>query len=201
MTPPYSSAVPTPLGALRLVASEVAWVGAYLPAQRRAPVVEAGPPPAAAAALLAGAARECEAWLAGDLEAFSTPIELRGTPFQRAVWEALRAIPWGECRSYGWIARRIDRPAAVRAVGAAVGRNPLSIVVPCHRVVGADGSLTGYAGGLDAKRWLLAHEARTPSRKVRRGVGRRSGAPTAARGRLGPGTDAGPRRETSGTQP
>ena len=162
----YSSTVPTPLGPLRLLASEVAWTGAYLPAQRRAPVVEAGPPPAAAAALLAGAARECEAWFAGDLEAFSTPIELRGTPFQRAVWEALRAIPWGERRSYGWVARRIDRPAAVRAVGAAVGRNPLSIVVPCHRVVGADGSLTGYAGGLDAKRWLLAHEAPVPEMQV-----------------------------------
>lgn len=86
------------------------------------------------------------------------PVEAGGTPFQRAVWTALRAIPVGSTRSYGALAAHIGRPRAVRAVGAANGLNPVAIVVPCHRVIGADGRLTGYAGGIDRKRWLLAHE-------------------------------------------
>jgi methylated-DNA-[protein]-cysteine S-methyltransferase len=88
-------------------------------------------------------------------------LAARGTVFQRRVWEALRAIPYGETASYGEVARAIGRPAASRAVGAANGRNPISIVVPCHRVVGAGGALTGYGGGLDRKAWLLNLEART----------------------------------------
>jgi methylated-DNA-[protein]-cysteine S-methyltransferase len=85
-----------------------------------------------------------------------------GTPFQVRVWTALREIPCGETRSYGDIARRIGDPKAVRAVGLANGANPIAVVVPCHRVIGANGSLTGYGGGLPRKRWLLAHESRTP---------------------------------------
>ena len=81
-----------------------------------------------------------------------------GTPFQRSVWRALRAIPCGETRSYGDIARAIGRPSAVRAVGLANGANPIGVVVPCHRVIGAGGALVGYGGGVDRKRWLLAHE-------------------------------------------
>jgi len=88
------------------------------------------------------------------------PLALAGTPFQRRVWEALAAIPYGHTVTYGTIATRIHAATAVRAVGAAIGRNPISIVVPCHRVVGADGSLTGYAGGVDRKRALLALERR-----------------------------------------
>jgi methylated-DNA-[protein]-cysteine S-methyltransferase len=83
---------------------------------------------------------------------------LAGTPFQRSVWSALRRIPAGTTTSYGALAEHIERPTAVRAVGHANGANPISVVVPCHRVIGADGSLTGYGGGLDRKRWLLAHE-------------------------------------------
>lgn len=99
------------------------------------------------------------AWLAGDLSAIDgLPVATEGTAFQRAVWRALRGIPCGETVSYAELARRIGRPAAVRAVGLANGANPVAIVVPCHRVVGADGSLTGYGGGLARKRWLLAHE-------------------------------------------
>ncbi len=86
------------------------------------------------------------------------PLRMEGTPFQQAVWKALQTIPYGETRTYGQIARMIGRPKAVRAVGAACGRNPLPIVVPCHRVVGADGSLTGFSCGLDRKRFLLALE-------------------------------------------
>jgi O-6-methylguanine DNA methyltransferase len=101
------------------------------------------------------------AYFAGDLSALDgVPVAPSGTPFQLAVWAALRAIPVGETASYSDIARVIGRPSAVRAVGAANGANPIGIVVPCHRVIGRDGSLTGYAGGLDRKRWLLRHEAR-----------------------------------------
>ena len=101
------------------------------------------------------------AYFAGDLDAIEklTIAESTGTPFQRSVWRALRAIPCGETRSYGEIARAIGRPAAVRAVGLANGSNPICIVVPCHRVIGATGKLVGYGGGVERKRWLLAHES------------------------------------------
>jgi methylated-DNA-[protein]-cysteine S-methyltransferase len=90
---------------------------------------------------------------------FDLPLDMRGTDFQRNVWEALLTIPYGETRSYGEIAKQIGRPDRARAVGAANGSNPVSIIVPCHRVIGSDGSLTGYGGGLPRKRWLLDHEA------------------------------------------
>ncbi|HVO04761.1 MAG TPA: methylated-DNA--[protein]-cysteine S-methyltransferase [Candidatus Cybelea sp.] len=100
-----------------------------------------------------------EAYFAGDIAAIEAiPVESAGTQFQRACWAALRKIPAGETWSYGRLARRVGRPDAVRAAGAANGLNPISVVVPCHRVIGADGSLTGYGGGLDRKRWLLRHE-------------------------------------------
>jgi methylated-DNA-[protein]-cysteine S-methyltransferase len=99
------------------------------------------------------------AYFAGDLKGLrGIKCRLAGTPFQRSVWSALRRIPAGTTTSYGALAERIERPTAVRAVGHANGANPISVVVPCHRVIGADGSLTGYGGGLDRKRWLLAHE-------------------------------------------
>ena len=100
------------------------------------------------------------AYFNGDARALEAlPVATGGTPFQREVWAALRAIPAGETRSYGQVATAIGRPRAVRAVGLANGANPVGIIVPCHRVVGANGTLTGYAGGLERKRWLLAHEA------------------------------------------
>lgn len=106
------------------------------------------------------AARALAAYFEGELGAIEAlPVELHGTPFQRAVWAALREIPCGATTSYGALAARIGRPAAVRAVGMANHANPVGIVVPCHRVIGADGSLTGYGGGLERKRWLLVHEA------------------------------------------
>jgi methylated-DNA-[protein]-cysteine S-methyltransferase len=97
-------------------------------------------------------------YFAGQRRQFELPLAAAGTAFQRQVWDALAAIPWGELRSYADIARAIDRPTAVRAVGAANGRNPLPIVVPCHRVIGSNGSLTGFAGGLGIKRQLLKLE-------------------------------------------
>lgn len=106
----------------------------------------------------AEARRQLCAYFEGRLTRFDLALDPRGTPFQRAVWEELARIPPGETISYGELARRIGRPSASRAVGAANGANPLPIVVPCHRVIGAAGSLTGFAGGLDTKRWLLALE-------------------------------------------
>ena len=101
---------------------------------------------------------ELDAYFAGRSLAFTTPLQLAGSPFQRAVWETLRAIPPGETLAYADVAAKIGRPAAVRAVGRANGDNKLTIIVPCHRVIGADGTLTGYAGGMWRKAWLLEHE-------------------------------------------
>jgi len=103
-----------------------------------------------------------ERYFAGDIGALAAvPVSTVGTGFQRKVWAALQTIPAGETRSYGQIARQIGEPAAVRAVGLANGANPIGMVIPCHRVIGADGSLTGFGGGLDRKRWLLRHEGAT----------------------------------------
>ena len=110
--------------------------------------------------LLRAAAQQLNQYFAGDRQTFELNLNPAwGTPFQRAVWQALQRIPYGATSTYGDIARDINNPKAVRAVGAAIGQNPHSIIVPCHRVVGANGSLTGFAGGLDRKTYLLSHEA------------------------------------------
>lgn len=146
----------SPLGKLRLAAEDGAVVGLFME--------EHGPAPGCATAdgqgdpLLDEATRQLAAWFAGERTRFDLPLSPRGTPFQLAVWEALREIPFGETRSYGQIASGLGHPKAVRAVGAANGRNPIAIIVPCHRVIGADGSLVGYGGGMERKRWLLGHE-------------------------------------------
>lgn len=111
------------------------------------------------------AATQLAEYFDGQRLEFSLQMAPQGTPFQRQVWEALQAIPYGETESYAGLARRIGRARAVRAVGSANGRNPLPLVIPCHRVIGADGSLTGFAGGLGIKAWLLRHEARTLGRE------------------------------------
>ncbi len=118
------------------------------------------------AAPLAEAKRQLAAYFAGELRVFSLPLAPRGSDFQRKVWAALGEIPFGATSTYGALARRLGAPNHARAVGHANGRNPLSIFVPCHRVVGASGALTGYAGGVERKRWLLVHEgaiARLPT--------------------------------------
>jgi len=112
-------------------------------------------------AVLVAAREQLHAYFAGKRRSFELPLRPAGTDFQREVWAALREIPYAETIDYGELARRIGRPGAARAVGAANGRNPLAIVVPCHRVIGADGSLTGFGGGLETKRALLELEART----------------------------------------
>lgn len=108
---------------------------------------------------LARARAELEAYFAGTLRDFTLPLGPEGTPFQRRVWDALTRIPYGETTTYGEIAASLGIPSASRAVGAAIGRNPIAIVIPCHRVIGRNGSLTGYAAGIERKRWLLAHES------------------------------------------
>jgi methylated-DNA-[protein]-cysteine S-methyltransferase len=115
-----------------------------------------------------GIAARVRAYFEGDLDALDDlPVRFeRGTPFQREVWEALRTIPLGETISYAELARRVGRPGAYRAVGAANGQNPVGVVVPCHRVIAADGTLGGYGGGLDRKRWLLAHEGASASNEA-----------------------------------
>jgi methylated-DNA-[protein]-cysteine S-methyltransferase len=112
-------------------------------------------------AVLAACAAQLTAYFAGKRRRFELPLAAQGTPFQQSVWDALADIPYGELRSYRDIARGIGNPAAVRAVGAANGRNPLPIVVPCHRVIGSNGTLTGFAGGLEVKKYLLELEGAT----------------------------------------
>jgi len=155
--------MPSPVGELTLVADDAGLTGVYFeqhrhgrradPAWRRAAEW-----PGAAATVLAETRRQLEEYLDGRRDRFTLPLAARGTPFQQRVWAALLDIAPGETISYGELARRVGSPAAVRAVGGANARNPLSIVVPCHRVVGADGALTGFGGGVERKRWLLAHE-------------------------------------------
>lgn len=123
----------------------------------------AGDPGSPRPSALGAALEQLEAYFAGSLTCFDLPLAAGGTPFQQSVWAALLRIPFGQTRSYGRIAADLGVPGSARAVGLANGRNPIAIVVPCHRVIGADGSLTGYAGGLECKRWLLAHEGGPPS--------------------------------------
>lgn len=151
--------IPSPLGQLRLFARADALCGVYLPAQ---PAPTASPAPRDP--LLLRAAQQLHEYFAGTRQQFDIPLHLEGTDFQRRVWQALREIPFAATRSYAELAAAIDHPRAVRAVGTANGKNPISIIVPCHRVLGSDGSLTGYAGGPPAKRWLLDHEARSAAR-------------------------------------
>jgi methylated-DNA-[protein]-cysteine S-methyltransferase len=142
----------TPIGTLGLVGSDAGLRAVYFDGARVEPDGDSD--------VLDEARVQLEAYFAGELIEFDLPLDLRGTDFQRRCWLALATIPYGRTVSYGEQARRLGVPRAARAIGAANGRNPLSIVLPCHRVVGAGGALTGYGGGLDAKRRLLDHELR-----------------------------------------
>jgi methylated-DNA-[protein]-cysteine S-methyltransferase len=158
-TAPQHVTVPSPVGPLTIVASDGTIVGLYMDVQRHAPEAGSlGVPGDPGDEPFVTAATQLSAYFGGALTEFDLPLAPKGTDFQRKVWAGLRTIPFGQTVSYGELARRLGSPAASRAVGLANGRNPIAIVVPCHRVIGADGSLTGYGGGLDRKRFLLAHE-------------------------------------------
>jgi len=150
----------SPVGPLTLAIDGGALVGIWFPDAEGAPArtADGGRDP-----LLDTVRRELDQYFAGSLRQFTVPVAPRGTPFQLSVWSALRHIPYGQTTSYGAIAAQIGSPNAVRAVGAANGANPIPIIIPCHRVIGANGSLTGFGGGLGRKRFLLDLERGAPS--------------------------------------
>jgi methylated-DNA-[protein]-cysteine S-methyltransferase len=156
--------IDSPLGTLRLTATGEGLTGIAFEDGRHAPRTDVVWIRDPAFPALRRAAAQLGEYFAGRRVRFDLPLAPAGTPFQRAVWDAIACVPAGETISYSELARRAGRPGSARAAGAATGRNPLAIVVPCHRVVGADGSLTGYAGGLSRKRALLDHE-RTHARQ------------------------------------
>jgi len=164
-----ATVIPSPVGPLQARSHDGALIA--LSMHRR---LAAGPD--ADDPVLSHAAEQLEAYFAGELTEFDLPLALHGNPFERRVWAALLEIPYGETTSYGELARRIGAPTAARAVGLANSRNPVGIIVPCHRVIGANGKLTGYAGGLDMKRALLDLE----SGRMMLTAGRSSGPPGVA---------------------
>jgi methylated-DNA-[protein]-cysteine S-methyltransferase len=151
--------IESPLGDLTLVAIDGILAGLYMEHQRHRPAQSTfgEPDPAPFDEVVA----QLRAYFNGTLTMFDLPLTLRGTPFQRAVWDALREIPYGKTVTYGELAERISRPTATRAVGLANGRNPIGVIVPCHRVIGSTGDLTGYGGGIERKRHLLTLETAT----------------------------------------
>ena len=149
--------IASPLGPVLLARTAAGLAGAWFEGQQHHPGALAAPQ-RPADALLQEAAQQLQAYFDGVRSAFELPLDLQGTAFQRSVWQVLQRIAPGATCSYGDIATALGSPSAVRAVGGAVGRNPVSVIVPCHRVVGRDGSLTGYAGGVDRKRALLRLE-------------------------------------------
>jgi len=153
----YYTYLDTPIDPLLLVSDGTALTKLYMQTHRHATEVQ--PEWRRNDALFVDAISQLRAYFAGEKQSFDLPLKLEGTAFQQRVWQALQEIPYGETCSYKDIALRIGAAAAVRAVGLANGRNPISIIVPCHRVIGTNGTLTGYGGGLPRKRWLLQHEA------------------------------------------
>ena len=154
----YFNLYKSPIGALQLFSNGDALTAIYMENQRyqRLDIANAQNNPSIFTAVEA----QLSAYFAGDLQRFDLPVAPVGTAFQLSVWEQLTHIPYAVTENYGALASRLGKPSASRAVGMANGRNPLSIVIPCHRVIGKNGSLTGYGGGLDRKQWLLEHEAK-----------------------------------------
>lgn len=152
--------LPSPIGELTVTADADGITGLYMEGDAHA----LASAPSTDNPLLAKARDQLDAYFAGRLTEFDLPLSLKGTPFQQRVWSRLQTIPFGRTTSYGALAATLGQPTAMRAVGLANGRNPVSIIVPCHRVIGADGSLTGYGGGIERKRWLLAHEQAVAAR-------------------------------------
>jgi methylated-DNA-[protein]-cysteine S-methyltransferase len=150
--------IDSPIGRLLLQTDGVSLTGLYMDVPGRPIRGLSDWQEDASAGPLAEAVRQLEEYFSGKRRIFELPLRLNGTEFQQRVWHALTEIPYGQTWSYGELAKRVGNPNASRAVGLANGRNPVAILVPCHRVIGADGSLTGYGGGVERKQWLLAHE-------------------------------------------
>ena len=146
------SIIQSPLGLLKIESTEEAICAISILGDSDVQISEGSNP------LLLECSRQLELYFKGELSEFTFPMEQSGTPFQQSVWKALQDIPAGTYISYAKVSRMIGNPAAVRAVGMTNGKNKIAIAIPCHRVIGKNGALTGYAGGLEAKRWLLAHE-------------------------------------------
>ncbi|RYZ10325.1 MAG: methylated-DNA--[protein]-cysteine S-methyltransferase [Myxococcales bacterium] len=165
---PYFSQIESPIGPLLLLGDSRALCALYMVEHRHQPAL----PPGCARndAALSAVVAQLRAYFAGELTEFDVELSSQGTEFQSRVWQALRSIGYGRTESYGQLARRIGNPSASRAVGLANGKNPISIIVPCHRVIGANGSLTGYGGGMERKKWLLEHERRVTEGSARGGL-------------------------------
>jgi methylated-DNA-[protein]-cysteine S-methyltransferase len=172
--------VESPIGRLMLTSDGEALTGLYMNLYRNKPTKRPNPGADwmqnATKDPFQAAARQLQEYFSGKRQRFDLPLNPRGTEFQQRVWRELLKIPFGETRTYGQLARHLDNPNGSRAVGLANGRNPISIIVPCHRVIGADGSLTGFGGGLERKEWLLSHEGRPGTRALAFGDSINSGA-------------------------
>jgi methylated-DNA-[protein]-cysteine S-methyltransferase len=162
--------VESPIGRLMLTTDGTALTGLYMNLYRNKPSKLPGVGDDwiqnATIDPLPAAARQLKEYFAGKRREFDLPLRMEGTEFQQRVWRELTKIPFGETRSYGQLAKRLNNPNGSRAVGLANGRNPIAIIVPCHRVIGADGSLTGFGGGIDRKEWLLTHEGQPVTREM-----------------------------------
>jgi methylated-DNA-[protein]-cysteine S-methyltransferase len=171
--------VESPIGRLLLTSDGTALTGLYMNLYRnkptKLPILNNEWLQNATIGALPAAARQLKEYFAGSRREFDLPLRMDGTDFQQRVWRELTKIPFGETRSYGELARRLDNPNGSRAVGLANGRNPIAIIVPCHRVIGADGSLTGFGGGIDRKEWLLTHEGQPRNRELALGDPAKSG--------------------------
>ena len=186
--------VESPIGRLMLTTDGTALTGLYMNLYRNKPSKLPGlgddwiqnatidPLPAAA--------RQLKEYFAGKRREFDLPLRMAGTEFQQSVWRELTKIPFGETRSYGHLAKRLNNPNGSRAVGLANGRNPIAIIVPCHRVIGADGSLTGFGGGLDRKEWLLTHEGQPVTGELALGGAMDSKGVNSRRSAINPGAAA-----------
>jgi methylated-DNA-[protein]-cysteine S-methyltransferase len=159
----YYTTTDTPVGPMVLTAEGDALSGSYLHEGRHNPELSRDRERRDHHPVLEEAVAQLDDYFGGRRSDFDLPLQMDGTPFQRQVWSALRTIPYGETASYGEIAAQVGQPGAARAVGSANGRNPVAVIVPCHRVIAADGTLGGYGGGLPRKRWLLALEGAWPS--------------------------------------
>jgi methylated-DNA-[protein]-cysteine S-methyltransferase len=163
----FYSLFSSPVGTLVLTSDGEALTGLHLPRHDGSPAPLPGPEWQQDDSVFREVRDQLRAYFAGERRSFKVPMRMIGTPFQRLAWEGLLTIPFGATISYAEQASRIGRPGSSRAVGAANGRNPIALIVPCHRVIGSNGTLTGYGGGLDLKEWLLQHEASVLGDEVR----------------------------------